>query len=120
MKFFADHCVSNSMITALREAGHEVLRLRDHIPVESEDEAVIAKAGEISAVLLSLNGDFADIVSFPPRDFHGIVSIQLRNRPQIAGALMSRLLHYLAQHPSTEHYRGRLFLIEVDRIRVRA
>jgi predicted nuclease of predicted toxin-antitoxin system len=36
--------------------------LRDVLPVESADALVIAKAQEIDAILLSLNGDFADIV----------------------------------------------------------
>jgi DNA-directed RNA polymerase specialized sigma subunit len=26
LRFFADHCVSNQIIDALREAGHEVVR----------------------------------------------------------------------------------------------
>ena len=81
MRFFADHCVSNSIARALQNAGHDVLRLRDHLPVESEDDAVIAKAQELGAVLLSLNGDFADIVSYPPANYRGVVAIQMRNRP---------------------------------------
>ena len=43
LRFFADHCVSNAIISTLRDAGHEVLRLRDHIPVESPDPVVIAE-----------------------------------------------------------------------------
>lgn len=63
LAFFADHCVSNAIMRTLREAGHEVLRLRDHLPVESPDAAVIAMAQQLDAILLSLNGDFADIVT---------------------------------------------------------
>ena len=66
LRFLADHCVSNSTIQTLREANHEVLRLRDVLSVESSDANVIAKAQEIGAILLSLNGDFADIVNYPP------------------------------------------------------
>jgi hypothetical protein len=32
LKFFADHCISNSIIQGLLDAGHEVFRLKDHIP----------------------------------------------------------------------------------------
>jgi len=119
LRFFADHCVSNSMIKALQDAGHEVLRLRDNLPVESEDNAVIAQAQTLDAILLSLNGDFADIVGYPPGRFKGIVSIQMRNQPRLTGALMNRLLSYLRAHPSMDHYRGKLILVEVDRIRIR-
>lgn len=66
LRFFADNCVSNMMMAALRDDGHQVLRLKDHLPTESADPAVIAKAQELDCILLSLNGDFADIVTYPP------------------------------------------------------
>ena len=53
LRFLADHCVSNSTIQTIREANHEVLRLRDVLPVESSDMVVITKAQEIDAILLS-------------------------------------------------------------------
>ena len=42
----------------LRGVGHEVLRLKDHLPTESPDALVIGKGQELDAILLSLNGDF--------------------------------------------------------------
>lgn len=119
MKFLADHCISNSVVQTLRDSGHEVLRLRDMLPVESEDSDVIAKAQEEGAILLSLNGDFADIVAYPPSKFEGIVTLQLRNRPSLTGTLMERLLAYVEQHPTQDHYRGKLIWGEPHRIRVR-
>ena len=58
LRFLADHCVSNSTVQTLREANHEVLRLKAVLPVESSDTIVITKAQEFDAILLSLNGDF--------------------------------------------------------------
>jgi hypothetical protein len=37
LRFLADHCVSNSTVQSLREAHHEVLRLKDVLQVESSD-----------------------------------------------------------------------------------
>jgi predicted nuclease of predicted toxin-antitoxin system len=68
LRFLADHCVSNSTVQSLREAHHEVLRLKDVLPVESSDTIVIAKAQEIDAILLSLNGDFSHIVNYPTQE----------------------------------------------------
>jgi len=62
LRFLADQCVSFSIIQALRDEGREVLCLKDLMPPDSEDPAVIAKAQDRDAILLSLNGDFADIV----------------------------------------------------------
>jgi predicted nuclease of predicted toxin-antitoxin system len=78
LRFLADHCVSNS-IQNLREANHEVLRLKDVLLVESSDMVVITKAQEIDAILLSLNGDFSNIVNYPPKDYKGIVALQMHN-----------------------------------------
>ncbi|HVH72288.1 MAG TPA: DUF5615 family PIN-like protein [Candidatus Dormibacteraeota bacterium] len=119
LRFLADHCVSNSTIQILREGNHEVLRLRDVLPVESSDAIVLAKAQEIDAVLISLDGDFADIINYPPKDFKGIIALQMRNHPEILPRLLARLRSYLDSQPAMEHYRGKLILIEADRIRVR-
>jgi len=119
LRFLADHCVPNSIIETLRHANHEVLPLKDLLPVESADAIVIAKAQEIGAILLSLNGDFADIVTYPPKNYKGIIAIQLRNHPETLSHLMARLAAYLSAHPAMEHCRGKLFVVEVDRIRIR-
>ena len=119
MRFFADHCVSNLIIQSLAAAGHEVLRLKDHLPVESPDSAVIAKSQDLGAVLLSLNGDFADIVAYPPARFKGIVALQILNHPEITSRLLERLKRYLELHAHMEDYRGKLITVDTSRVRVR-
>lgn len=66
LRFFTDQCVPRLVVQALRDASHEVFVLREHIPPDSGDSAVIAKAQELDAILVSLDGDFADIVTYPP------------------------------------------------------
>ena len=119
LRFFADHCVSNLIIESLAAAGHEVLRLKDHLPAESPDSAVIAKAQELGAILLSLNGDFADIVAYPPARFRGIVALQILNHPEITSLLLERLKRYLDLHAHMEDYRGKLITVDPYRVRVR-
>jgi Domain of unknown function (DUF5615) len=87
--------------------------------VESADAIVVAKAQEIDAILLSMNGDFADIVTYPPKDYKGIVALQMRNHPEVVDHLMLRLTAYLRAQPAMEHYRGKLLVVEVSRIRIR-
>jgi len=119
LRFFADHCLSTFIIQTLRDAGHKVFRLKDHLPVESPDSAVIAKAQELDAILLSLSGDFADIVMYPPSRFKGIVALQVRDHPEVIPALMTRLCRYLRDHPPMGLFQGKLIVVEVHRIRVR-
>ncbi len=119
LKFFADHCVSNYVISQLRRGGSTVLRLSDYLPADAPDNKVILKARELEAILLSLNGDFADIITYPPEKFQGIVAIQVRNHPEIIPSVMERLLQYFQKHPDMHHYNGKLFLIDSYRIRIK-
>ncbi len=82
LRFLADHCISISIIQSLREANHEVLKLKDILPVESPDSLVIAKAQDIGAVLLSLNGDFAEDLRRPASELKcALVAVLIREIP---------------------------------------
>jgi len=120
LKLFADHCMPFSIVQSLREAGMEVLVLKDHIPPDSPDLVVISKADELDAVLISLNGDFADIVSYPPEKYQGIISLQIRNHPEAIPLLISKLQDYFSAHPDKDDYVGKLIIVEAHRIRIRS
>lgn len=119
LRFFADHCVSNLVVQELRNAGYEVFKLKDYIPTDSADTLVISKAQELDSILVSLNGDFTDIVNYPPAKFKGIIALQVKNHPEVIPQLITRLKDYLFVHPNMNHYKGKLLLVEVHRIRVR-
>jgi predicted nuclease of predicted toxin-antitoxin system len=120
LKLFADHCVPFSIVQALRKAGIEVLVLKDHIPPDSPDSVVISKADELNAVLITLNVDFADIVSYPPEKYKGIISLQIRNHPETIPLLISKLKEYFLAHPAKDDYVGKLIIVEAHRIRIRS
>ena len=119
LRLFTDHCISNFIIQEFLKAGHEVFRLKDHIPVESSDSTVISAAQDLDSILVSLNGDFADVLNYPPSKYKGIVALQVRNHPEIISQLMKRLINYLNLHPDAQSYRGMLIVVEVHRIRFR-
>ena len=119
LRFFSDQCVPAEITDPLRRHGHHVKLLREVLPIRSLDPGVIAKAQELRAILLSLSGDFADIVTNPPGRYLGLVGIQLHNHPEIIPQLMERLLAFLDAHPAQEFYHGKLFLVEVHRVRIR-
>jgi predicted nuclease of predicted toxin-antitoxin system len=119
LKLLADHCISREIIDAIRKMGHDVVRLKDVLSPDSPDAVVIAKAKEIDSVLISLNGDFADIITYPPEAYEGIITLQVRNHPEIIPQLIGRLRLYLTSHPDRAFYRGKLLIVEPHRIRVR-
>ena len=119
MRLFLDHCVPNRVANLLAAAGHETVRLRECLPTDAPDPVVIRKADELDAVLVSLDGDFADITAYPPANHRGIVALQIRNRPETVMPITERLLAYLHQHPERRDLDGKLLLVEAHRIRVR-
>ncbi|MDZ7402360.1 MAG: DUF5615 family PIN-like protein [candidate division KSB1 bacterium] len=119
LKFFADHCVPTYIINSLIDSGFEIYRLKDYIPKDSPDSIVISTAQELNSILISLNGDFADIVTYPPSNYKGIVAIQVRNHPETIPYIITRLKDYLLKNQDAEHYEGKLFLVEAHRIRIR-
>ncbi len=119
LRFFADHCVPRSVVDSLRLAAHDVLKLGEVMPVDSDDGDLIQKAQELNAILLTLNGDFCDIVRYPPSQYQGIMALQARNHPELFPVLTERVSRYAEANPTMHHYRGKLFVVEVHRIRVR-
>jgi len=119
LRFFADQCVPSSIVDTLGASGHEVLRLRDHLDPQSPDSEVIAKAQELDAILVSLNGDFADIVSYPPGEYKGIIALQVKNHPEVIPHILGRLDSHLERFPEMVSYAGKLLIVEPHRLRVR-
>ena len=119
MRFFIDHCVPETVTRMLETEGHAAERLREHLPTDAPDEEVIEKAQELNAVLVSLNGDFSNIVQYPPSAYGGIVALQVRNRPEVVEIITEKLIGYSRVHPEQKNYPGKLLLVEAHRIRIR-
>ncbi len=66
------------------------------------------------------NGDFADIVAYRPEAYGGIVAIQLHDHPETIPTLMAGLGRFISEHTDPNDYRGKLFIVEPRRIRIRS
>lgn len=119
LRLFSDQCVPAEITDFLKHHHYEVTLLRDVLPIRSLDPTVIAKAQELPAILLSLNGDFSDIVAYPPANYGGIIAIQLHNHPEVIPSLMKRLVDFFAANPDQGFYLGKLFIVEPHQIRIR-
>ena len=118
LRFFTDHCVSNYIIQLLQNEGYEIFKLRDFLPKDSDDKLVILKAQEHNSILISLNGDFADIITYPPENYKGIIALQVKNHPEVIPHLMTKLKDYLINNSQMDYYNGKLILVEAHRIRI--
>ena len=67
-----DNCVPRRYLRLLRGWGYDAALLSDHIPADAPDPDVIALAGQLDAVLLTVDLDFANILDYPPENYGGI------------------------------------------------
>lgn len=88
IRFFVDNCVSVSVASVLRSAGHEVILLRDSIAPDSPDRLVAAVAELHGAVLVSYDKDFRSLaprIGVGQRRFRKLSRIGFRcSEPQAA------------------------------------
>jgi len=112
LQLFADQCMPTVVIESLCSAGYEYMQLKDFLPIESLDSIVISKTLELDAILITLICAFAKILDYSPIDYQGILSLQIRNHPEILLQIVAQLKDYLSANPDMSHYQSKLFLVE--------
>ena len=91
MIFLLDQDVPDSVARVLQQAGHEVLRLREVFPIDSQDTAVLAFAHSHSALLVTCNRD--DFLELAKTNPHSGLIILIRRPSRLAEcSAMLRLL----------------------------
>lgn len=76
MKFFADENIDKHIVERLRKDGHVVLYVLEMEPSISDDE-VIRRANQETALLLTADKDFGELVFWQGRFVYGVVLIRL-------------------------------------------
>jgi predicted nuclease of predicted toxin-antitoxin system len=76
VKFLADENVDKAIVEQLKKEGHIVLYVIEKEPSIS-DEEVIQRANQESALLLTADKDFGDLVFRQGRIVYGVVLIRL-------------------------------------------
>lgn len=76
MKFFADENIDKPIVDRLRDDGHVVLYVLEMEPSISDDE-VMQKANQETAVLLTADKDFGELIFRQGRLVEGVVLIRL-------------------------------------------
>lgn len=82
MIFLLDQDVPDPIARVIQQAGHEVQRLREKLPVNSPDEAVLAFAHAQNLVLVTCNRD--DFLSLSKTNPHAGMIVLIRRQTRIA------------------------------------
>lgn len=116
MRFLLDENLSPAHAELLRSMGHDAIAVIEAGLAGASDPAVAAFADQESRILITLDGDFANIIRFPPERTAGV--IRLRLHPPTEGAIGRRLRSAIPQLAGRNLY-GQLVVVQADRIRIR-
>lgn len=116
MDFKIDENLPSEAAELLRNAGHDAVSVLDQGLGGCPDREIAAVCKAESRILVTLDTDFADILTYPPHDFAGIVV--LRSNDQSTSAVL-QLMRRLALAVRSESPRRHLWIVERNRIRVR-
>ncbi|NVO14758.1 MAG: DUF5615 family PIN-like protein [Rhodoplanes sp.] len=114
MRWLADECVDASLIVFLRQSGHDVLEVAEHVP-GATDREVVRLAQSEQRLLLTEDKDFGDLVFRRANAVPGLVL--LRIDPERRATKAARVRAALDLHG--EKLFGRYTVIEDARIRSR-
>lgn len=118
MRFLVDAKLPRSAVPLLARLGYHVEHVRD-LGLHAAPDAQIAAYARLSrAIILSRDLDFADVRSYPPADYFGIVVLRLPE-DSTASQILVVLESFLRQLTIVEQLPGRLAIVEVDRFRIR-
>ena len=116
MRFKVDENLPIEVAEALRQAGHDAATVLEQRYGGSPDERLAALCQRENRALLTLDMDFADIRSYPPTEFPGLIVLRLRqqDKPYVLDVL-ARLIRLLDQEPLEQH----LWIVDEKQIRIR-
>jgi predicted nuclease of predicted toxin-antitoxin system len=117
MPFKVDENLHEEVAELLRQHGHDAVTVFAQKLQGHSDDDVAARCLDEGRALISLDLDFANILTYPPENYAGIIVLRLHDpsRPATMAALR-RLLPLLTTEPLVGH----LWIVDDVGMRVRA
>jgi predicted nuclease of predicted toxin-antitoxin system len=116
VKIKVDENIGRSGIDLLRQAGQDVMTVREQGLAGAADEVVFQACVAEARTLITLDRDFGQVPRFPPKQAAGIVILELGG-PASLHSLHDRLRDFLAL-AAVRSVSGELWIVEPGRVRV--
>jgi predicted nuclease of predicted toxin-antitoxin system len=117
IKFVIDEDLPRSLTKILKIKGYEALDIRDHGLRSKSDEEIFEFACKESAVIVTGDMGFGNLLRFPTGSHFGIFIIHFPNEvstPELNTQII-KALNALIE----EDFRGNLIILEPGRVRIR-
>ena len=116
MKFKIDENLPIEIAELFEKNGHEATTVFQEQLVGAPDSRIVTVCRNEKRTLVTLDTDFCDIRTYPPKDFEGIVVLRLENqgKPSVL-SVVNRLISLFINEP----VKGHLWIVEENRVRIR-
>jgi predicted nuclease of predicted toxin-antitoxin system len=116
MKFKIDENLPIEVADLLRNAKHDAITVGEQYLSGSGDPDIARICQQEKRALVTLDTDFADIRSYPPGQYSGIIVLRLKRQDKFhALNTIKGMIRVLANETLEQH----LWIVEETRIRIR-
>jgi predicted nuclease of predicted toxin-antitoxin system len=116
VKFKIDENLPVEVAQLLRDAGHDVFTVLEQDLGGAKDQVVARICKDEHRALITLDIHFADIRTYPPSSFSGLIVLRLaRQDKAYVLQVMSRVLKVATSEPRE----GQLWIVDERRVRIR-
>ena len=116
MRFKVDENLPVEAAEVLRQGGHDAMTVLDQHVGGRTDIRLASLCWQERRALVTLDIDSADIRTYPPASFFGLIVLRLRrqDKPHVLDVL-TRLMQAFSREPLERH----LWIVEENRLRIR-
>jgi predicted nuclease of predicted toxin-antitoxin system len=116
MLFKIDENLPVEIAELISSAGHDAKTVHDQQLQGVEDSVLMKKCDSENRILITLDTDFSDIRTYPPREHEGIIVLKLGNQSKKhVVELFQTVLRLIKKEPIEK----RLWIVEETVVRIR-
>jgi predicted nuclease of predicted toxin-antitoxin system len=116
VKFKIDENLPTEFVDVLNNAGYSGDTVFDENLNGAADEAILRVCAKEDRILITLDLDFADIRSYPPRSFPGFIVLRPGKQDKVH---LIELLTAVVPLFSVEQVENRLWIVDETSVRIR-
>ena len=117
MRLLVDNALSHKLVYLLKQAGHDVIHLRDRLPVTSPDRDVFQLAQKDDRIILSADTDFGALLANHSGSQPSF--ILLRHDTPASPDRQAKLVEKILETASEELRKGSIISVNAKQARVR-